>query len=437
MRKKFLYIAYFYPPISAIASMRSWKLVKYIREYGWDPIVLAADTDDREWRTPLPEVPVYRVDGTPFLGRLTQKIKRKTNPQSKDVNGVGKKCSGMFFSGVLFRGARFLKGCLNEVFAYPDVYRRWQKNALHAARQIVVERDIDLILSTSGPYSSHIVASKLHRETMIPWIADYRDLWTQNGYEEHLCLRLFFERKLERLALTSAAEVVTVSEPLAKRLGSFLGKNVSVITNGFDPDDYESRASVENNSVFSVVYTGMLYAKKRQPEIFFQAVKNLLDNKIIDQRRFEIHFYGADKRLLRNLIEENKLGEIVRVHEKIPLEESIRKQKNATVLLFLNWNDPAEKGFFSGKIFEYLGARRPILSVPENPGSVVDTLLEKTGAGLSCSTTKETVAVIKKWYDNFINTGSVPYEGKEYEIEKYSRRNQAKEFAYIFDKVIS
>ncbi len=428
--KKFLYISYYYPPIRSIASMRSWKLVKYIRDFGWEPIVLASASDSQSWGSPLPDVRVDRLENTLFLERTTKKTKKQLANTDALFSSAGRSTS---LPNRGYTAARWIKRALREVFSYPDDYADWGKQALLHGRKILAEGKIDLILSTAEPFSSHIIASTLSSETGIPWIADYRDLWTQNHVARHTKLRLFFERRLERSVVKNASAVVTISEPLALKLGALLHKEVHTITNGFDPEDYV--LPVKTDPVFSMVYTGVLYEKKQDPTALFDALNILLKKKSIQTDKLELHFFGSNAQHLAQLLKGKDIDDLVHIHDTIPFQECVLKQKAATALVFLNWNDFTEKGLFSGKIFEYLAARRPILAFPRNPDSVVDLLLQQTKAGVLCDTPEEIAAVLKEWYDAFSPDGNLAYQGIEEEIEKFSRKRQAQQFAALFDAV--
>lgn len=426
--KKFLYIAYYYPPFPSIASMRSWKLAKYIREFDWEPVVLASESDAGEWGYSLPDVDVHRIENKLFMEGPSRKTKARFTSIYHPASGTTRTKN---MPDSIYRAARSSKRVLREIFAFPDDYNDWRVKALEYARNLVSQEKIDLILSTSGPFSSHIVASTLSKETGLPWVADYRDLWSLNHAIFHTSIRKVIERQYEGCVVKSASAVITVSDPLSTVQQELLKKRTVTITNGYDPDDYAVK--VDPDHIFSIIYTGVIYEGKRDPSALFCAVALLLKNGQIEKDKLKIHFYGSERRHLENLLKRKGINDIVHIHDSIPFDECVRRQKAATVLLFLNWNDPREKGLFSGKLFEYLGARRPILAISRNQGSVVDKLIETTRAGVVLDDPEEIAHTLKQWYDQFYRIGSLPYEGVETEIMKYSRKNQAKQFAELFD----
>lgn len=432
--RKFLYLTYYYPPISEIASMRSWKLAQYIGDFGWEPIVVTSKCGDTLWHCPLPDVSVYRISNKLFLGGVTENIKKSFSCKRSEGNNRSSSKTGELFS---YKIARLIKRVLLESFAYPDGCSDWRKKALVCGREVIARERPEAILSSSGPSSSHLVADQLSREFGIPWIADYRDLWNGNPSYKRTLLRRFFEERLEKKTLNSASKVVSVSQPLADDLGRFLGRSTEVITNGFDQNDYNSPLvkKTEAGLLFSIVYTGIVYRGKRDPEPLFSAIKLLLDRKMVEPSKIRVVFWGTDPQTISAEAMSDELRNMVVFNNKVSVEKSIEAQREASVLLFLSWTDLSQKGFFTGKIFEYLGARRPILAIPENPGSVVDKLIEETNSGVVCSDPEAIAGVLKKWYDEFYEKGKISYRGVEEEIMRYERKNQARQFADLLNSI--
>lgn len=116
-------------------------------------------------------------------------------------------------------------------------------------------------------------------------------------------------------------------------------------------------------------------------------------------------------------------------------ERAITEQRKAQILLLLTWNHPAEKGVYTGKLFDYLAARRPILSIGYTDGGVVKELLDKTQAGVHCSNETELREYLLKAYREYKELGAVQYHGIEAEIMKYSHREMARKFAKVLGEV--
>ncbi len=122
------------------------------------------------------------------------------------------------------------------------------------------------------------------------------------------------------------------------------------------------------------------------------------------------------------------------MHGLIPREEALKKQREAQILLLLTWNDPTERGVYTGKVFEYLAARRPILSIGIS-GGVVEALLKETNAGVHTSSQEEIERALKKFHSEFKLKGRVGYGGINAKIERYSQREMARKFADVLDRI--
>ena len=444
-QKQILVIAYFYPPIPEIGSIRTWKLVKYIRAHGFEPIVICGETYDANWTYELPDVQVYRIKCHFLFSEITNKFKKalcKNNKvSSDDITGNISRLSSIFLRvklitlKLIYIVSKYIYNVLYEILASPDMYFKWHKQVLLIAQEIIENHNISLIYSSSGPSTDLIIASDLSKKYGIPWIADYRDLWTKNHYESHSFFRAYFDRKLEFKTLQSASAVVAASEPAATIQSEFLKKLVTVITNGYDPDDYFYYT--QSSNVFTISYTGIIYSGKQDPSMLFAAVDKLIKTNKICRDKIRIKFYGSERSTLNDFLAQYDLDKVVEIYDRIPLKQSIIEQKKSTLLLLLMWSDISEKGVYTGKVFEYLGARRPILAIPANEGSVVDVLLRQTNAGVSFADLSKLETFILDCYDTFYKTGQLPYYGIDDEIIKYSRTNQAKQFADIFVSVLS
>lgn len=427
MERKVLMIAHAFPPCHAVGALRAGKFAKYLPELGWQPIVITREWEDKGG---LEVPPGVQIVSTAYSDRLSLfrrgriRAARESSPQSRQRTTEPARRSR------LHKLASFL---LKELLAYPDEAIGWRPHALEAGRRVLRSEDIALIFSTSPPATSHVIAAELQRETGLPWVADFRDLWTQNHYRRHTRLRQAIERRYEVRTLDGAAVLVTVSQPLAEKLRVLHGTPVDVITNGFDEKDYSDDPPALTPH-FSLTYTGQLYAGKRDPSLLFRAVQRLAKAGVIGRTKLSIRFYGPDSEIVRRLARVSGVEDLVSCEGAIPYKAAVRKQRESTALLLLNWDAPKEAGVYTAKVFEYLGARRPILVVPHNDG-VVEELMQETGAGVAARTENEITDILAVWYSEYLSTGSVEYHGKEDVIVQYTRQEQTRHLAHVFDRV--
>ena len=243
-----------------------------------------------------------------------------------------------------------------------------------------------------------------------------------HGGEEYL------KKKLEVKTLSSANALITVSEPWAKKLTyTYPQKKVYVITNGFDSNNIKQVTQLTHK--FSIIYTGQIYSHKQNPTKLVQAIQNLVVAGHLNKKDLEINFYGPTNYSLQWLINENsELSTAIKQCGLIPWESALQKQREAQLLLLLDWEDTLEKGVYPRKIFEYLAAGRPILSVGGSSGDVVENLLAQTKAGVCCRTMTDIETTLKIFYNEYKNAGRVTYNGDLDEINKYNYRVLAEQF---------
>jgi len=279
--KKILIISYHFSKKEAIAAIRLRGLAKYLLSFGWESIIVCGDTGEN-------------------IGFITSEV------LTNDVLTNWKKTLGLSIHSSLkdqlvipsYKNKKtILDIILNlwaELFTYPDAYKTWINPAIERGCEILKNEKFDAIISSSGPPSVNLVAASLSKKFNIPWIADFRDLWTQNHYYPYSKIRRFFERRLELRTLSPATILTTVSQPLAEKMQELhKNKKIVVIPNGFDPEQMNQSAPISDK--FSITYTGYLYQGRRDPEPLFRLARELINENLIEPNLLEINFYGYDE----------------------------------------------------------------------------------------------------------------------------------------------
>lgn len=426
--KKVLIITYDFPPRPAAGSLRLKGLTKYLPEFKWEPTILTAT---------LPSMPnnKFRVIETQYPGDATEILIKKIHLQSnkefqKRVKILLSMRKNAFTNKIIY----FIKGFL----AYPDDQKYWYNFAIKKGSNILRKEKFDIIISSSAPVTSHLIAKKLKIQYNLPWIADLRDLWTQNHYYPYGILRKWFEKRLEIHTLLYADGLVTVSKPLAETLKTLhIKKSIFTILNGFDSDDVNVNMVVSLTKKFTITYTGALYQGKRDPELLLIAVKELIDESIIKSDNIRVNFFGPTQYWLTQEIKKYRLEEVFKQYGTVPREIALKKQRESQILLLLNWNNTREQGVYTSKLFEYLAAKRPILAIG-GPKGVVSELLEKTCTGIHLPSDLIILKkILMKYYKEYKMYGEALYFGKKKEIEKYSQYTMAKKFAKVLNKYIT
>ena len=400
-------------------------LAKYLVEFGWEPVILSAPLKTKS------EAEFRVIEAQTRNKVATVKKKLGFNPDKglQEQIGVPSTVRG----SRSFMLAKILK-LIEGVLTYPDVDADWKPFALAAADELLKKERLDAIISV-WPITAHLIAEEIKSKYKIPWIADFPDLWSETYAYGYGPMRQFFDRRLEKKTLRNTNYITTSSAPLVdslKRLHK--EKNISVIKIGFDPNIVNDPAVSVTNK-FTITYTGVFYGKERNPFKFFEALSELASKKLIDPADFNVRFYGAKQDFIQAGIEKYGLTDFVKQYGPIPWEECLERQRESQLLLQLNWENKKEKGAYSGKITEYLAARRPVLSVGGWGGDVIEELFSKTGVGTYCLCAKDAAKAILACYKDYKKNGVVAFKGNIEVINEYSNREMAKKFSQLLNNL--
>jgi hypothetical protein len=404
-------------------SYRPAPLAKYLPEFGWQPVILTPELAVKPY-TDLRIIETRYRDVLSFWKKLLGAGSNE-GIRAHLKNQLGVKARRSFIDSLFT--------FLEAVWSYPDIYRGWKPFALKAAGNFLRNERVDAMISCA-PMTSHLIASRLSARFDIPWLADFPDLWSRNHGYGYGTIRHGIDERLELKTLSRAGALVTISEPWAEKLRDLhRGKKVYVITHGFDPA-VTSAAPPPLSPKFTITYTGHIYPSHQNPMMLFTAVRELISEGILAPEDMEIRFYGMPFEWLKVEIEKYGLSAIARQYGKVPQAAAWEKQRESQLLLLLGWADLNEKGVYTTKVFEYLGARRPILVVGGGK-DVVSELMDRTKAGICAFTHDEIKTALKQLYQEYRKQGHITYYGIDSEIERYSHRQMAKNFAGILDKI--
>ena len=147
-----------------------------------------------------------------------------------------------------------------------------------------------------------------------------------------------------------------------------------------------------------------------------------------------VRFYGPPEPWLTVLIQKYGLEGVVEIHGVVGRTEALRREAESQILLLLGWNDPSERGQHTGKLFEYMACKRPILAVSGAYG-VMSQTLEETRAGVHALSREQLRSVLLDAYGHFRSHGRVPYEGRDSEVQAYTHQEMARRFAQKLDEL--
>jgi glycosyltransferase involved in cell wall biosynthesis len=422
--RRVLLIVSWYPPSEMVAAVRPAALAKYLPRFGWEAVVLTPKRQGIRRESKL----VIETENRDILADWKARLglDRKKGIHERFGLSVAQKPGEVLLHT---RALEFIKYLL----AYPDPTKGWVPFALEAVEEIRrQDQDISAIVTSSPPISCHLIGRQAKSILGCPWIADFRDLWTQNL---GLSGPHFLQGVLEKRTLKHADALVAVSTPWASRLQErYPKKKICTIPNGFDPDDYSSPAPPLTRD-FTISYTGQLYQDRRDPSVLFEVLHDLLKEGRISAGDLRVRFYGPLEAWLPPLIWKYGLDAAAELHGPTPRNEVMVHQRESQLLLVLPWNNPRETGHHSAKLFEYFAAERPILAVGGSRGVLTQTL-EETHAGVHALSKGQLREFLLNAYAEYKKYGRVSYSGDRQAIEQYSHPEMAHSFARLLDGVI-
>lgn len=392
---RILIVSAYFPPYNAIGALRVGKFAKYLVSQGHEVRVVSA-IDTTLPKTLQCEIPEEWVVATKWF----------------DLHAIPRMLAGAWMksyqsgkSGSAAKESWITKAYdwFRALFHWPDRHVAWFIPASRAGRAVIREWRPDVIYASAWPITSLLIGRALSKKFGIPWVAELRDLWLDNHYYQVPAWRRWIDGAIERKLMASASLLVTVSEPLADILKVKFGRTAQVVLNGFDPADFSPTAAPPSGDVLTIAYMGMIYPGARDPTPLFLALKTL--GPLVKQVR--VRFYGRLLPGVQALIDEHGLANLVEMHPPVPYRESLRIQQESDVLLLLLWDRPEEKGVYTGKLFEYFGARRPILSIGLESG-VAASLIRDRKAGIATNSPGAIAEKLRAWITQKTETGSLP-----------------------------
>lgn len=408
--KKVLMIAYDYPPLGGGGVLRTLKFTKYLPQYGFQPYILTVKN------------PMYRIKDPTLL---------------KEIPPEARVFRAFSFEHRVLRAPRLLN--LNLKWFYiPDENIGWLPFAIRAGARIIKKENIDLIFATSPIWTSLLIGCLLKRRTKKPLVVDFRDPWVNGPFAKYPTnLHKNIEEKMETEILTHSEYVITVSDTIRHNLIEkypFIKSKIEVITNGFDLGDFGNLRTHEQNDKFRMTHAGSLYGTRTAKPLLL-ALKQLIEEKAGPREELEVVFAGNYGKETPLLVENLGLGDVVKLVMYIPHKQCVELMLNSQVLLLLITEKGLhEEGTLTGKLFEYLASRRPIMAIgPENGEAAKIIKSHKAGRIVSPDNIQSIKQTIIDFYEKW-KQGKLAMTKSD--ITRYDRRILTQRLAHIFERLL-
>ena len=434
--KKVLILTYYWPPSGGAGVQRWLKFTKYLKKYGWEPIIYTAENGE------IPVVDMSLLKDVPeeltilktpiwepyqlykrFIGRKKDdKINASFLSENKKA-GLSEKIS------IWIRGNFFI----------PDARKFWIKPSINYLENYIIKNNIEYIISSGPPHSMHLIALGLKNKfTSLKWVADFRDPWTNIDFYDKLMLTKRSNNKhhsQELKVLTTADVILSIGKGMSDEFLNIYqksgGKNLNkfkVISNGFDADDIKTSDIIKDKK-FSIAHIGTL-VKDRNPIVLWKVLKKLTGTRDDFRSQLEIKLVGKVDIFVKEQLENYGLINFVKKIEYLPHSEVIIEQQKSKVLLLLINNTKNAKDILTGKFFEYMASGSPILAIGPIDGELAD-IIKQTQTGL-ISNFEDEITLEKNILNLFVNQ-SIKTNGEE--VIKYSREELTKKLCELLNEL--
>lgn len=417
MEKKVLIISYYWPPVGGSGVQRWLKMSRYLRDKGWEPVIYTPENPsfgsiDESLLNEVPKglevikLPIWE----PY--QLFSRLKGKTGPITASDVRIKKNKKFLDKLSLWIRGNFFI----------PDPRIFWIKPSVKFLPDILKANHIKAVITTGPPHSLHLIGEKLKRKTGIPWIADFRDPWTDwDLYEEFSMTPIakWKHKKLEKKVLQNADKIFTINNYYKEKLEVLGGRAVNVIGNGFDENDFKA-FSYKRDDKFSIRHIGIV-DEMRDPSPFIEVFNVFL--KEHENENVELEFIGNVADTFKEWVEKNPVvSDHVYFTPYQPHSEIIKKYEHTEVLLLVLTKSEHAAGNTTGKIYEYLASGARILALGPEKGEVADILkITEAGKIVDPDNIERIKLVLEDFYQEY--KSGVRAEGKD--IAQFSRRAQA------------
>ncbi|MEM8939421.1 MAG: hypothetical protein AAGC64_08770 [Bacteroidota bacterium] len=424
--KKIFILSYHSLPLDVIASYRANAYLKHLKKFGFEPTLLTH---------------FWGMDGTHHVFQEEYSYGTIIRiPIERSV--VSRLFEFLENIPYLNKASILLRWASGYLDSDPKAIRSYIAMKNFCLKQVDFT-EYDVVMGIFSPHHHLRLCYQLHKKYKIPYVLDFRDLWNNRVIHNHYRpnriekIQDALTRKYWKKWLSKASFFTITSEVWKNKIQEFTSTKGYIIANGYDAEAFENFDKVGSNSEFVLLYAGTLYEHQRL-DIFLQGCHSFIKKHQPD--RFRVKFIGSNrpvtvkskvsgfmyrpkKRILDKL--SSNYCEVIR---RIPKVELFKEMECSQLLLFPG--SPDAPGTHTGKIFDYLGARRNILMVGDDH-DVVGHMIRETNAGVIKNTPEEVSEYLRSVYNQWMEIKTIPYSGNMAAIYPYSRENQVRKMGRL------
>ena len=434
--KKVLILAYDFPPYVSVGGLRPFNWLRHFKEFDIEPVVIT-----RQWGNTFGNHLDYIAEGssnqliteltefgtvlrTPYHPNLSNRLLLKYG--EKRFKFLRKAITGFYELGQFF----FPIGPKAQLYKAANAYLK--------------NHQVDVILATGDPFVLFSYASKLSKRYSTPWIADYRDPWSQSFSAKKGLVQRKFDLFFEKRIVKTAIQINTVDQLFKLKLALlFPQQRIEIFPNGYDAMEMEKIKNVEQeNTCLTFSFIGTIY--------LWHPIRQLLSDfsnftQLHPETEFRLKFYGINNaEEIMELVHSSfhDLKEKVTIISKLPNGELLEQLAKDNVLLLFNYYQ-----FTGTKIYDYLGLKRKILLCYENSEEAeqlkqqfyfhsIETqitpqldIINQTNSGVVVRDSEHILEVLEDLFTEFQTNGQIACNSVG--VETYSRKIQVEKLAEL------
>ncbi|MDG2432439.1 glycosyltransferase family 4 protein [Flavobacterium sp.] len=424
--KKILIITYYWPPAGGPGVQRWLKFVKYLPDFGIEPVVY------------IPQNPTYPIIDKNLEKDVSDKaiiLRKNIFEPYQLASFLSKNKTQKMNSGIIpnQKKQQFLDKVLLWIrgnLFIPDARCFWVKPSIKYLENYITENNIDTIITSGPPHSLHLIGLGLKNKLDLKWFADFRDPWTTIGYHKSLRLSAYAakkHKKLEHQVLNTADAIIVTSKTTKTEFQALTTKPITVITNGFDTEIVPTQVK---DTKFSLAHIGS-FLSNRNPVILWESLAELIEEIPSFKRDLELKLIGAVSQEVLDAISARTLATYLNTMGYVSHSVAIAEQRKSQVLLLIEIDSEDTKSIIPGKLFEYMVSNRPIIAIgPKN--SDFESIIKDTNTGVffEYNQKEKLKQTITHYYNQYLE-GNLQAHGVG--VEKYSRKNLTGELVALLN----
>ncbi|MFC1829879.1 glycosyltransferase [Thermodesulfobacteriota bacterium] len=416
--KKVLFITTFFPPTVNVATSRIIKFLKYLPAYGWKAVVVCPASKKR-----------HTDASRKSLMQLSESI--QISPSGRNL------FSDLVEQRNYDRFAVLLSQIMNNLIP-PDGHLYWALNSLSHIGKLIENENPNLVFTTCNPYSLNLVGAWTKYKYDIPWVTDFRDLWTLNQQPKRF-LNTYNQgvsKLLEDFYLKRCDQLIVTTENSKKRMivrYPYLDGMVENIPNGFDQEDiqHDEKSLPIPNSFF---YGGSIVANTRyNPISLLKLIAKALGNT--EGRNWQFHYAGADGETFDQMLREAQIHVKCISHGYLSHDSFYDLIQKMEYILMCLPPDIDCRSWIPSRLYDYIGNKARIICLAPKDSEVF-SLLRTHGNGLNLYYEKTEDIQTQKLVE-YIFRDKQPEKVSESFANRFNREYLTKRLAGVFDQVIS